>query len=81
MTDEERKIHEDRHYHQLNDGHEFQLIQSAFVGALIRYCWHLGKRKMSDLNQPKERVKNAYLVNILSVVLLIGIFGAIYFFS
>ena len=81
MTEEERKILEDRHYHQLNDGHEFRLNQSAFVGALIRYCWHLGKRKMSDLNHPKERIKNAYRVTVLSIILVIVVIGAYSYFS
>jgi len=81
MTDEEKKIYEDRHHHQLSDGHEFRLSQSAFVGALIRYCWYFGKRKMNELNHPKERLKNAYLANILLVLLLIGVFGAFYFLS
>jgi len=81
MTDEESEVYKDRHHHQLNDGHEFQLIQTAFMGALIRYCWYLGKRKMSELNHPRERRKNAYLVNILAVLLLIGVFGMLYFLS
>lgn len=81
MTDEERKLYEDRN-HQINNGHEFQLNQSAYVGAMIRYCWYFGKRKMSELNHPKQRLKNAYTANILTIVVVIGfIFTAYYFFS
>ena len=79
MTEEEKKIQEDRHYHQLNDGHEFQLSQSAFMGALVRYCWYMGKRKMSELDHPKERFKNAFTFNILLVLVVIGIIGALYY--
>ena len=79
MTDEERKIHEDRHYGQLNDAHKLQMNHSAFVGAMIRYCWYLGRRKMSEFEQPKERFKNAFVSSILGIVLLIGIFGALYY--
>lgn len=82
MTEEERKINKDRHYHQLKNGHEFKLSQSAFVGALIRYCWYLGKRKMSDLDHPKERIKNAFLATILTIVLVIvAVCIFIYFFN
>jgi hypothetical protein len=79
MTDEEEKIHENRHYGQLNDGHKLQMNQSAFVGAMIRYCWYLGRRKMSEFEHPKERFKNAFVSSILGIVLLIGIFGALYY--
>lgn len=81
MTDEEKNIIEDRHHHQLNDGHEFRLSQSAFTGALIRYCWYLGKRKMSELRQPKERFKNSYVANILTIIVILGVFSVLFVFN
>ncbi|MEM7087052.1 MAG: hypothetical protein AAF489_12760 [Bacteroidota bacterium] len=80
MTEEEKKILEDRYHRQLNDGHEFRLSQTAFMGALVRYCRYLGKRKMSELDHPKERFKNAFTFNILTIVVLIGIFAGMYYY-
>jgi len=51
------------------------------MGALIRYSWHFEKQKMSDLNHPSERLKNAYLATILSIVVVIGGIGLLYYFS
>jgi len=70
MTEEEKKTFEDRYHYQINDGHEFRLKQTAFVGALVHCCWSFGSQRMSELNHPRERTINTFLIRVLVIVFM-----------
>lgn len=57
-----------------------ELNSSEWFGALIRYFWHLGKKKFDTIYTPKELKKNVIIGWLFKMVLLITFFYVMYLF-
>ncbi len=56
---------------------DIELNSSEWFGAIIRYFWHLGRKKFNTFYTPKEIKKNArigWVFKIMLMIMLIYIF-------
>lgn len=50
-----------------------ELNASEWLGAIIRYFWHLGKRRFDYFYGPKQLQKNARIGKLFKIVILLSI--------
>ncbi len=56
-----------------------ELNSSEWFGAIIRYFWHLGKRKFNTFYNQKELKKNAIIGTVFKIVLFITFIFFLYY--
>ncbi|WP_271424957.1 hypothetical protein [Aequorivita sinensis] len=60
---------------------EAELNSSEWLGAIIRYFFHLGKKKFNTFYNERELKKNALVGYAFKIVLLIGLVAIVYLFA
>ena len=60
---------------------EAELNSSEWFGAIIRYFFHLGKKKFNTFYNERELKKNALVGYAFKIVLLIGLVAIVYLFA
>ena len=58
-----------------------ELNSSEWFGAIIRYLFHLGKKKFNTFYNERELKKNALVGYAFKIVLLIGLVAIVYLFA
>ncbi|MBB6682659.1 hypothetical protein H4O20_14520 [Aequorivita sp. 609] len=58
-----------------------ELNSSEWFGAIIRYFFHLGKKKFNTFYNERELKKNALVGYAFKIVLLIGLVAIVYLFA
>lgn len=60
---------------------EAELNSSEWFGAIIRYFFHLGKKRFNTFYNERELKKNALVGYAFKIVLLIGLIAIVYLFA
>lgn len=47
---------------------------SEWLGAILRYLWHRGKRKFDTFYNSEEYVRNAWIGTVLQIIVIVGLF-------
>lgn len=58
-----------------------ELNSSEWFGAIIRYFFHLGKKKFNTFYNERELKKNALVGYAFKIVLLIGLVAIVYLYA
>ncbi|MCK8521560.1 hypothetical protein M0D21_08270 [Aquimarina sp. D1M17] len=77
MGKESKKEEQERIYWQTAADNE--LNSSEWFGAIIRYFWHLGRKKFNTFYNPAQLKKNAIIGNLAKILLMLAFFAFLYF--
>ena len=72
---------DDKEGMELQNEADAELNSSEWFGAIIRYFFHLGKKKFNTFYYERELKKNALVGYAFKIVLLIGLVAIVYLFA